>query len=167
MSTYFLTHVRIEADNRPEDVVNRVVSLLRPSADLARFARVKYREGCSWLRIEHLGFYSLKQKAVTEIVARLAGELNSEVLMLAAQTTATCAAYAHYVGGSLQRFLSSGEDRWFEIYGQPEPWERELFSKEFEWNYLLGEGTGWIFCSRVVFRIAGLIGLLDADRVVS
>ena len=162
MSTYFLTHIRINEGITPVDMVSQVVLSLRSSAD-ARLARVQFRHGFAWIRVEHLGFYSLKQSAAEE-VARLARELQGEVVMFAAQTTAGCAAYAHYVSGALRRFLSAG-DEWFEIYGEPEPWESQLFSKEFAWRYAVGEDSP--FHDGVVPHVAAYHALpsLDASSI--
>lgn len=161
VSTYFHTYLRIGDDRLPVDAVNEVVSILRKRADAPADARVQYFSGGAWLRIEHLGFNSLKKSTAVEVVADLAQQWRGEIVMLAAQTTASCAAYAHYANGTLQRFLSAGDDHWFEIHGEAEPWESRLFSREFAWTYAIGENSP--FHDGVLRDVAACYGLPGRD----
>lgn len=157
MATYIRTYVRIESGASPASAVASAISILRSHYEECRLARAQFLQGFPWVCIEQLGFYSMKQSRSIDVVSALMRGLGNEGLVLAAQTTAGCVAYAHYVDGTLRRFLAAGDSQWFEIYGDQEPWEQELFSRKFDWEYRvrgdspLHEGT--------IPRIAAYYGL--------
>jgi hypothetical protein len=141
LSTYCRTYVGLKHDIAPNDAVSQTLFALRSATEECRSARVQFEHGFPWLRIEHLGFYSLRQAERMATILSLVREPSEEAVMLAAQTTAGCAAFGHFVGGRLCRFLSAGDSQWFEIHGDPEPWESDLFSKDFSWEYRVGENS--------------------------
>ena len=94
-------------------------------AEALRFARVRHQKGDEWICLYEVGFKSLKESNIIEVLRTLTQNYVDEVVMLCCFGLVSFGAYGHFVEGALVRFTAACED-WAESIGTPEPWESEL-----------------------------------------
>lgn len=120
--------------------------------------------GNPWLVIENLWFLTLKPGRGREAVETVAQLWSTEVVMIGTQSVASCGVYAHYLGGTLRRFLSAGDGVWLEVFGTPEFWEDGAFKNYSELPYALKAET--TFSDSTVLDAAQAFGCPRIDATV-
>jgi len=94
-------------------------------AEALQLARVQHQRGDEWICLYEMGFRSLKESNIIEVLRAITRKYVDEVVMLSAFGVISFGAYVHFVEGTLVRFMAAYED-WSENVGTPEPWESEL-----------------------------------------
>lgn len=133
MSTYCTnSYVRVPSELEAEEVLSDVYSHLEQAcgcdtklAEAWRFARVRHQRGEEWICLYEVGFKSMKEANVIEVLRAVTQKYVDEVVMLSCFGVVSFGAYGHFVEGTLVRFIAACED-WSESAGTAEPWESEL-----------------------------------------
>lgn len=133
MSTYVSSsYVKVPSELAPEELLKDIHSYLEQAcggepklaSTLAR-ARVRYQKGEEWICLYEVGFKSLKESNLIEVLRTVTQRYVDEVVMLNCFGGVSFGAYGHFVEGALIRFTAACED-WTESVGTAEPWEGEL-----------------------------------------
>jgi hypothetical protein len=136
MSTYCLnSYVKVPPDLKAEEVVEDVYSHLKRAcgsdpklAESLRFSKVRHQRGHEWICLYEVGFKSLKESNIIEVLRSITQKYVDEVVMLSCLGVVSFGAYGHFVEGTLVRFTAECED-WTESTGTPESWESELIPR--------------------------------------
>ena len=118
----------MDAEEVLKDVHTHLEQACERDAELAkawRCSRVRHQKGDEWLCLYEIGFKSLKESDVIEVLRGVTQKCVDEVVMLSCFGVVSFGAYAHFVEGALVRFIAACED-WSESIGAPESWESEL-----------------------------------------
>ena len=130
MSTYCSnSYVRVPSGLAAEEVLEDVHAHLKHACDsdpkLAAaldMARVRHQRGEEWICLYEVGFKSLKESNIIEVLRSITQKYVDEVIMLSCFGVISFGAYGHFVEGALVRFTAACED-WTNSVGTPEPWE--------------------------------------------
>jgi hypothetical protein len=156
MSTYCInSYAKVPPELEAEDVLRDVHSHLRQACErdpklaqaLSR-ARLRRRKGDEWLCLYEVGFKSLKESNIVEVLRRVTQVYVDEVVTLSCFGVVSFGAYGHFVEGALVRFIAVCEG-WSETAGTPEPWESELVPE-------IGS-----FCDNTVMKLGERLQLPD------
>jgi hypothetical protein len=124
--------VRVPSELEAEEVLEDIHSHLKQAcesdpklAEALAQAKVRHRRGDQWICLYEVGFKSLKESNIIELLRAITQKYVDEVIMLSCFGVVSFGAYGHFVEGALVRFTAACED-WTESIGSPELWENEL-----------------------------------------
>jgi len=126
------SYVKVPSELDPEELLKDIHSYLeqacgrdRKLASALDRARVRYQKGEGWICLYEVGFKSLKDSNIIEVLRTITQRYVDEVVMLNCFGAVSFGAYGHFMEGALVRFTAACED-WTESIGTPESWESEL-----------------------------------------
>ena len=136
MSTYVSnSYVKVPSELNPEELLKDVHSHLEQAcgrdpklASALGMARARYQKGEEWICLYQIGFKSLKESNIIEVLRTITQKYADEVVMLNCFGVVSFGAYGHFLEGALVRFIAACED-WTESIGTPEPWESQLIAE--------------------------------------
>ena len=130
------SYVKVPSELEPEELLKDIHSYLEQACGrdpkLAKdldMARVRYRKGEEWICLYEVGFTSMEESNIVEVLRTITQKYVDEVVMLNCFGVVSSGAYGHFVEGVLVRFITACDFTWGESIGAPESWESQLISQ--------------------------------------
>ena len=127
-NSYVKVPCELDAEKILQDVHAYLLEACERDENLARTwsqARLRQEKGFEWICLYQVGFDSMKESAIIEVLRSITQKYVDEIVMLNCFGVVSSGAYGHFVEGALVRFVAQCED-WNESVGTPEDWESEL-----------------------------------------